>query len=196
MFDSFFVSIAASALAIPLTNGSTPMQPMRGCCSAWAIMCSPPPNPISRRTLSTGTGNRTASSDGAGTAKSTASRGNNVANNCARCGLSAWPLRRPKIRLWLFPPILSHPIAIGIIVPIRSDLSSAVFCRILDTYWSQARFHVQYAGIMARRVHDKALDSRDARRRLKIRGKPYYRALERGLHLGYRRLGGGQAGTW
>jgi integrase len=49
---------------------------------------------------------------------------------------------------------------------------------------------------MARRVHDKALDSRDARRRLKIRGKPYYRALERGLHLGYRRLGGGQAGTW
>jgi integrase len=49
---------------------------------------------------------------------------------------------------------------------------------------------------MARRVHDKALDSRDARRRLKIRGKPYYRAIERGLHLGYRRLGGGQAGTW
>jgi len=49
---------------------------------------------------------------------------------------------------------------------------------------------------MARRVHDKTLDSRDARRRLKVRGKPYYRALERGLHLGYRRLGGGQAGTW
>ena len=49
---------------------------------------------------------------------------------------------------------------------------------------------------MARRVHDKTLDSRDARRRLKIRGKPYYRAIERGLHLGYRRLGGGQAGTW
>ena len=49
---------------------------------------------------------------------------------------------------------------------------------------------------MARRVHDKTLDSRDARRRLKSRGKPYYRAIERGLHLGYRRLGGGQAGTW
>jgi integrase len=48
---------------------------------------------------------------------------------------------------------------------------------------------------MARRVHDKTLDSRDARRRLQIRGKPYYRAIERGLHLGYRRLGGG-AGTW
>ena len=49
---------------------------------------------------------------------------------------------------------------------------------------------------MPRRVHDKALDSRDARRRLKIRGKPHYRAIERGLHLGYRRLGGDQAGTW
>jgi integrase len=49
---------------------------------------------------------------------------------------------------------------------------------------------------MARRVHDATLDSREARRRLKIRGKPYYRQIERGLHLGYRRLGGGQAGTW
>ena len=49
---------------------------------------------------------------------------------------------------------------------------------------------------MARKVHDKALDSREARRRLKIRGKPYYRAIERELHLGYRRLGDGQAGTW
>ena len=49
---------------------------------------------------------------------------------------------------------------------------------------------------MARRVLDKSLDSRDARRRLKIRGKPYYRVIERGLHLGYRRLGDGQAGTW
>ena len=49
---------------------------------------------------------------------------------------------------------------------------------------------------MARKVHDKALDSREARRRLKIRGKPYYRAIERELHLGYRRLGDGQAGIW
>src|SRR5262249_46481039 len=53
-------------------------------------------NPISRRTLSTGTGNRTASLDGVGMPKSRASRGNNVANNCAWRGLSAWPLRRPK----------------------------------------------------------------------------------------------------
>src|SRR5215468_11295143 len=49
---------------------------------------------------------------------------------------------------------------------------------------------------MARRVIDKTFDSKEARRRLKIRGKPYYRAIERGLHLGYRRLGDGQAGTW
>jgi integrase len=49
---------------------------------------------------------------------------------------------------------------------------------------------------MARKVRDATLDSREARRKLKIRGKPYYRALDRGLHLGYRRLGGGVAGTW
>jgi integrase len=49
---------------------------------------------------------------------------------------------------------------------------------------------------MARRLKDATLDSREARRRLKIRGKPHYRAIERGLHLGYRRLGGGQAGSW
>jgi integrase len=49
---------------------------------------------------------------------------------------------------------------------------------------------------MARKVRDSVLDTREARRRLKIRGKPYYRVLDRGLHLGYRRLGGGIAGTW
>jgi integrase len=48
---------------------------------------------------------------------------------------------------------------------------------------------------MARKVKDKELDSRDARRKLKPRGMPYYRTIERGLHLGYRRLKG-QAGTW
>lgn len=40
---------------------------------------------------------------------------------------------------------------------------------------------------MSRRVRDAILDSRTARRKLKPRGKPYYRALEPGLHLGYRR---------
>ena len=48
---------------------------------------------------------------------------------------------------------------------------------------------------MARRVIDKTLDSRDVRRKLKPRGKPYWRSIERGLHLGYRRLRDG-AGPW
>jgi integrase len=49
---------------------------------------------------------------------------------------------------------------------------------------------------MARKVRDATLDSKDARRKLKSRGKPYYRAIERGLHLGYRKLANGAAGTW
>jgi integrase len=48
---------------------------------------------------------------------------------------------------------------------------------------------------MARKVRDKELDTREARGKLKPRGKPYWRTVERGLHLGYRRLKG-KAGTW
>jgi integrase len=48
---------------------------------------------------------------------------------------------------------------------------------------------------MARKVRDTTLDTREARGKLKPRGKPYWRAIERGLHLGYRRLKG-KAGTW
>jgi integrase len=48
---------------------------------------------------------------------------------------------------------------------------------------------------MARKVKDKELDTREARGKLKPRGKPYWRTIERGLHLGYRRLRG-KAGTW
>jgi integrase len=48
---------------------------------------------------------------------------------------------------------------------------------------------------MARKVKDKALDSREARSKLPARGKPYWRGIEAGLHLGYRRLRG-RAGTW
>jgi integrase len=48
---------------------------------------------------------------------------------------------------------------------------------------------------MARKVKDKELDTREARGKLKPRGKPYWRTIERGLHLGYRRLSG-KAGTW
>src|SRR5258708_21349250 len=40
---------------------------------------------------------------------------------------------------------------------------------------------------MARTIRDANLVSRTARGRLKGRGKPYYRSLEHGLHLGYRK---------
>jgi integrase len=52
---------------------------------------------------------------------------------------------------------------------------------------------------MARKVKDKALDSKAARRDLKPRGKPYWRGVEKGLHLGYRRHrsdNGHKAGAW
>ena len=48
---------------------------------------------------------------------------------------------------------------------------------------------------MARKIRDAELDSRKARERLKARGKPYWRSVERGLHVGYRRLKG-RAGSW
>ena len=48
---------------------------------------------------------------------------------------------------------------------------------------------------MARTIKDATLDSRAARSRLKARGKPYYRSLEPGLHLGYRKSVTG-SGKW
>jgi integrase len=48
---------------------------------------------------------------------------------------------------------------------------------------------------MARTVKDANLGTAEARRRLKVQGKPHYRLLEEGLHLGYRRLADG-AGKW
>lgn len=48
---------------------------------------------------------------------------------------------------------------------------------------------------MARTVRDANLETRAARGRLKARGKPHYRKLDEGLHLGYRRPRGG-AGKW
>ena len=43
---------------------------------------------------------------------------------------------------------------------------------------------------MARRTPDARLESRESRSRLASRGKPHYRLLEPGLHIGYRRLKG------
>jgi integrase len=48
---------------------------------------------------------------------------------------------------------------------------------------------------MARTVRDANLESRAARGRLKARGKPYYRSIEPGLHIGYRKPRSG-AGKW
>ncbi|MBZ9927746.1 site-specific integrase [Mesorhizobium sp. B2-7-3] len=47
---------------------------------------------------------------------------------------------------------------------------------------------------MAKRVRDATLDSKDARAKLKPRGKPYYKSIGAGLHLGYRK--GKDAGRW
>jgi integrase len=47
---------------------------------------------------------------------------------------------------------------------------------------------------MSRRVRDKDLSTRTARAKLKARGKPYYRAIDPGLHLGYRK--GQTGGRW
>ena len=47
---------------------------------------------------------------------------------------------------------------------------------------------------MARTVRDSNLNSRSARMRLPASGKPYYRAIDAGLHLGYRK--GKAAGKW
>jgi len=48
---------------------------------------------------------------------------------------------------------------------------------------------------MARAVRDTRLESRAARERLSPSGKPYYRTLDPGLHLGYRKPKAG-AGRW
>jgi integrase len=48
---------------------------------------------------------------------------------------------------------------------------------------------------MARTVRDANLETRTARSRLTTRGKPHYRILEPGLHLGYRKLKTGP-GKW
>src|SRR3954464_5681428 len=54
---------------------------------------------------------------------------------------------------------------------------------------------------MAARPPDERLESRESRSRLASRGKPHYRLLEPGLHIGYRRLKGRKGrpaapGTW
>lgn len=47
---------------------------------------------------------------------------------------------------------------------------------------------------MARSIRDSKLDSPTARTKLKVSGKPYYRSIDAGLHLGYRK--GVSGGRW
>ena len=47
---------------------------------------------------------------------------------------------------------------------------------------------------MARTVREASLATRSARLRLEINTKPYWRVIEQGLHLGYRRRETGD--TW
>ncbi len=49
---------------------------------------------------------------------------------------------------------------------------------------------------MARTVRDQKITNRTQRLALTPRGKPYFRAIRQGLHIGYRRLGGDQCGSW
>jgi len=48
---------------------------------------------------------------------------------------------------------------------------------------------------MPRKVRDSNLETRTARARLRVAHKPYFRLIEPGLHLGYRKLASGP-GTW
>ena len=48
---------------------------------------------------------------------------------------------------------------------------------------------------MARTIKEYRLNSREARGKLKVQGYCYWREVERGVHVGYRRLKG-RAGTW
>jgi integrase len=47
---------------------------------------------------------------------------------------------------------------------------------------------------MARRVRDQDLESRTVRAKLKVRGQPYYKIIDAGLHVGYRK--GKRHGVW
>ncbi|MDD3289165.1 MAG: site-specific integrase [Alphaproteobacteria bacterium] len=47
---------------------------------------------------------------------------------------------------------------------------------------------------MARQVRDAVLESREARKRLKVQSEPHWRGIDTGLHLGYRRRSNG--GSW
>lgn len=49
---------------------------------------------------------------------------------------------------------------------------------------------------MPRKARDDRLDTRTARLKLAVRREPYWRTIQEGRAIGYRRLPGGKAGTW
>src|SRR5262245_50961343 len=49
---------------------------------------------------------------------------------------------------------------------------------------------------MSRTVRDAAIGSIESRGRLRVRPKPYWRSIEPGLAIGYRKLPGGKPGSW
>src|SRR5580704_10356106 len=49
---------------------------------------------------------------------------------------------------------------------------------------------------MSRKARDDRLDTRTARLKLPPRREPYWRTIQQGRAIGYRRLAGGKAGTW
>ena len=63
---------------------------------------------------------------------------------------------------------------------------------ILDKYWTRREPGGVFA--VAKSVYDSRLDSRTARAKLRPSGKPYFRALEQNLHIGYRK--GKHGGKW
>ena len=65
----------------------------------------------------------------------------------------------------------------------------------LDICWTWTQLGTLPRWLMARSVRDALLDTRTARSRLKAAGKPYYRQLEPGLSLGYRKALSGP-GKW
>jgi integrase len=66
-------------------------------------------------------------------------------------------------------------------------LYTKLYDAILDKHWTNGVFAV------AKTVRERKLDSPAARAKLKHSGKPYWRAIDTGLHLGYRKgLAGGK----
>ena len=87
-----------------------------------------------------------------------------------------------------YDPPLSIAVPPHILDPYSTPLSRpAGGALVLDLTWTRPK--------MPRRVRDANLETRTARSRLSVAHKPYFRLIEPGLHLGFRKLASGP-GTW